>query len=117
MKESEPFDFLKASDVDFLLFATEEEDERERSNLFNNCAPIFKTYVEDRGELADLFPDEDFSDDDLFGFDLYCIVDGIYMNIETFDTQDEAEMAEATFRLRLEKKLKEHIKSAFKDLF
>jgi len=49
MKESEPFDFLKASDADFLLFATEEEGERERSNLFNNCAPIFKTYVEDRG--------------------------------------------------------------------
>ena len=38
------------------------------------------------------------------------------MNIETFDTQYEAEMAEATFRLRLERRLKDHIKSAFNDL-
>ncbi|MAG27945.1 hypothetical protein CMI47_20660 [Candidatus Pacearchaeota archaeon] len=116
MKESESFDFLKASDADFLMFAMDEEDEREKSNLFKDCVPIFKTYIEDRGELAEIFPGEDFNDEDLFGFDLYCIVDGVYLNIETFDTEDEAEMAEGTFRLRLEKKLKEQIKSAFKGL-
>ena len=33
---------------------------------------------------------EDFNEEDLFGFDLYCIVDGIYMNIDTFDTQEDA---------------------------
>jgi len=116
MKENESFDFLKASDADFLMFAMEEDEERDQNNLLNNCAPIFKTYIEDRGELSEIFPEEDFNEEDLFGFDLYCIVDGIYMNIDTFDTQEEAETAEATFKLRLEKKLKERIKNAFRGL-
>ena len=117
MQENESFDFLKASDADFLIFAMEEDDGREEDNLIKFSDHLFKTYVEDRSDLAGLFPDEDFSDEDLMGVDLYCIVDGCYMNIDTFDTQKEAEEAEATFRLRLEKKLKYNIKEAFKKTY
>jgi hypothetical protein len=114
MKESESFDFLKASDAEFMMFAMDEDENREKDKLITFSNPIFKTYIEDRSDLLELFPDEDFSDEDLIGVDLYCIVDGCYMNIDTFDTQKEAEEAEATFRLRLEKKLKNNIKDAFK---
>jgi len=41
----------------------------------------------------------------------------MYMSIETFDSNSEAKKAEASFRLRLERKLKEHVKSAFNDIF
>jgi len=117
MKESESFDFLKASDAEFMMFAMEEDETREQDQLITFSNPVFKTYIEDRSELADLFPDEDFSDEDLVGVDLYCIVDGCYMNIDTFDSQEDAEEAEATFRLRLEKKLKYNIKEAFKKTY
>ena len=117
MQENESFDFLGATDADFLMFAMEEDDLREQDRMITYSSSTFKTYVEDRSELASLYPDMRFSTEELFGYDLYCIVDGMYMNIETFDSNSEAKKAEVSFRLRLERKLKEHVKSAFNDIF
>ena len=116
MQENESFDFLGATDVDFLMFAVEQDEIREKDNLITHSSSTFKTYVEDRSDLAALYPDMRFSAEELLGYDLYCVVDGMYMNIEHFISKGEAEKAEVSFRLRLERRLKEHIKSAFNDL-
>tara|TARA_Y100000034_G_C6832443_1_gene375867 strand:- start:208 stop:561 length:354 start_codon:yes stop_codon:yes gene_type:complete len=116
MKENESYDFLGASDAEHIIFAMEEENLREEENLVKFSEPLFKTHIEDRSELAELYPDQRFSTEDLKGYDLYCIVDGMYMNVDSFSTKDEARKSESLFRLRLEKKLKENIKSAFNHL-
>jgi|TARA_Y100000310_G_scaffold341981_1_gene443186 hypothetical protein len=116
MQENESFDFLRATDAEFLMFAVEQDESREQDKLVTHSGSLFSTYVEDNSELSNLYPDVNFSREDLDGYELYCIVDGRYMGSEKFETEKEARRAETAFRLRLERKLKEQIKAAFNDL-
>ena len=102
------------SEVDLLLFCTEEDIKREEDKKLKVSDCIFKTYVENRQDYNNLIksfgPDENVPV--LYGYDVYVVVDGLYFNLGLFPTIKEARRAETIIKLRLERDLKNFIKSS-----
>ena len=103
------------SEVDFLLFCVEEDKIREDSKKLKLSECIFKTYIESRQDYNKLIKSLGEGEPDvpvLYGYDVYVTVDSLYFNLGIFPTIKEARQAENTIKLRLERDLKNFVKSS-----
>jgi hypothetical protein len=104
------------SDVDFLNFIFEEDQKREKAKSFTPSSCVFRTYVESRNDYNEMMEKSggDMSNiDTVYGYDVYVVVDSVYMSVGIYPTIKEARRAEATVRLRLEKDIKDYIRAKF----
>ena len=104
------------SDVDFLNFIFEEDQKREKAISFTPSSCVFRTYVESRNDYNEMMEKSggDMSNiDTVYGYDVYVVVDSVYMSVGIYPTIKEARRAEATVRLRLEKDIKDYIRAKF----
>lgn len=104
------------SDVDFLNFIFEEDQKREKAKSFTPSSCVFRTYVESRNDYNEMMEKSggDMSNiDTVYGYDVYVVVDSVYMSVGIYPTIKEARRAEAAVRLRLEKDIKDYIRAKF----
>lgn len=101
-------DDLFSSDVDFLTFLMDEENTKEMAKAFSMSSPIFKTLIESRQEYNQLIKDS--SDDIIYGYDVYVVVDGYHYSVGIYPTIKEARKIERIIRMRLERDLKNILK-------
>ncbi len=102
------------SDVDFLNFIYEEDQKREKAKSFTPSSSLFKTYVESRNDYNEMMEKNggDMSGiETIYGYDVYVVVDSIYLSVGIYPTIKEARKAETAVRLRLEKDVKDYIRA------
>ena len=107
------------SEVDFLLFCVEEDKIREDSKKLKPSDCIFKTYIESRQDYNKIIKSRGEGEPDvpvLYGYDVYVNVDSLYFNLGIFPTIKEARRAENSIKLRLERELKNFVKSSLSGL-
>ncbi len=101
-------DNLFASDVDFLTFLMDEENNKEMAKAFSVSSPIFKTLIESRQEYNQLIKES--SESIIYGYDVYVVVDGYHYSVGIYPTIKEARKIERIIRMRLERDLKNILK-------
>jgi hypothetical protein len=102
------------SDVDFLNFIFEEDEKREKAKSFTLSSSLFKTYVESRVDYNEMIKKigGDMSGiETVYGYDVYVVVDSTYMSLGIYPTIKEARRAETAVRLRLERDIKDYIRT------
>lgn len=100
------------SDVDFLNFIYEEDEKRDKAKKFTPSASVFRTYVESRNDYNEMIERNggDMSNVDMvYGYDVYVVVDSVYLSVGLYPTIKEARKAEIAVRLHLERDIKNYI--------